>query len=177
MQRLVTRIMVVMLSLAIQLVFLGLGGAFTQAVAQGVEESVTGHVEFVNTISGNLARYSVNAIRHRDGSVSGEFEIHVYSPTGEFLLSSHVSIVCFTITGNIARIGGIVDRSKGLGAPPGAEGFITVVDNGEGANDLPDLASGPGVGPGTAFAHCTTGLPRLLFTVDNGNIQVQPSGL
>ena len=60
---------------------------------------------------------------------------------------------------------------------PDAEGFITLVDNGQGANDAPDLASPPGVAPGSAFAHCTTGLPRPLFPVDHGNIQIRPSGL
>ena len=152
------------------------GRAVGPAAAQGVEESVTGHADFV-TISGFRFRYSVNAVRHQDGTVSGEFENHVTNATtGEFVLSAHVTIVCFTITGNIARVGGIVDHVKGGMTPPGAEGFITVVDNGQGAGETPDLASPPGVAPGSALAHCTTGLPRPLFPVENGNIQIRPSG-
>jgi hypothetical protein len=156
--------------LTVQFGFIALGGAVVEVAAQSVQESVTGDADFVNTVNGNHLRYSVNAIRHRDDSVSGEFEVHIDSPTGAFVLSSHVIITCFTITGNIARIGGIVDRSEGAGAPPGTPGFITVVDNGEGTNDLPDLASPPGVGAGTM------GLPRPLFPVERGNIQVRPSG-
>jgi hypothetical protein len=77
------------------------------AEAQGAStvESVTGHAEFV-TPTGIRFRYSVNAIRHKDGSVSGEFENHVDNvTTGEFILRAHIGIVCFTIAGNVARIG------------------------------------------------------------------------
>jgi len=87
---------------------------------------------------------------------------------------AHVDIVCFTVTGNVARVGGIVERQVGGSTGPGAEGFITVVDNGEGSNGVPDLASPPGVAPGSALAHCTTGLPRPLFPIERGNIQVRP---
>lgn len=84
------------------------------------------------------------------------------TPSGDPVLRSHVTITCFTIVGNVAFIGGVVDRSSG-GAPPGTEGYITVVDNGEGDNALADLASPTGIGPGTAEAHCETGLPRPLW--------------
>jgi hypothetical protein len=174
----VTRIAVVVPSLLVQLALLAPGPGVARAVAQGVEESVTGSADFVNTISGNRFRYTVSAIRHQDGSVSGEFENHITNATtGEFVTSAHVSIVCFTITGNIARIGGIVEHVTGGVTPPGAEGFITVVDNGQGESDMPDLASSPGVAPGSALAHCTTGLPRVLFPVEHGNIQIRPSEL
>lgn len=136
---------------------------------------MTGHAAFTGA-TGARARYSVNAIRHRDGRVSGEFEFHVESPTGAFLLRSHVTITCFTIFGNVAYIGGVVDRSSGIGAPPGTEGYITVVDNGEGAHAVPDLASPTGIGPGSAQEHCDTGLSRPLFPVERGNIQVRPTG-
>jgi hypothetical protein len=168
------------LSLVVFIVFLGFSaahflGTVSTVEAEAPQESVTGHAEFIGA-TGAHARYSVNAIRHRDGSVSGEFEFHVETATGDFLLRSHVTITCFTITGNIARIGGFVDRSSGIGAPPGTEGFITVVDNGEGANEVPDLASPTGIGPGTAFDHCDTGLFRPLFPIERGNIQVRPTG-
>ena len=138
-------------------------------------ESVTGHAEIV-TPSGIRFSYSVNAIRHKDGSVSGEFQNHVeIAATGEFILRAHVQVVCFTITGNIARIGGIIERQEGGSPlPEDRQGFITVVDNGEGADDLPDLASPPGVGVGTAFSHCETGLDRPLIPIEHGNIQVRP---
>jgi hypothetical protein len=155
---------------------LGSVGPAAVAAAQETQESVTGHAEFV-TASGFRFHYSFSAIRHADGSVSGEFENHVENAaTGEFVLMAHVDIVCFTITGNIARIGGIIERQVGGVNAVGVEGFITVVDNGEGAEGVADLASPPGVAPGSAFAHCATGLPRPLFPVEHGNIQVRPAG-
>ena len=164
------------LLVTVQFGFLGLSGAVVDVAAQGIHESATGHAEFVNSVTGNRARYSVSAIRHQDGTVSGEFEIHAFGPSGAFLFTSHVTITCLTITGNVARIGGVVDKTVGAGAPPGTEGFITIVDNGQGAQDPPDLASPAGVGPGTATSHCTTGLPRPLFPIERGNIQVRPAG-
>ena len=151
-------------------------GPMAWAGPPDVQESVTARADFV-TPSGFRFRYSLSAIRHADGSVSGEFENHVENAaTGEFVLMAHVDIVCFTVTGNIARIGGIVERQVGGTTGPGAEGFITVVDNGEVDQDLPDLASPPGVAPGSAYAHCATGLPRPLIPIEHGNIQVRPAG-
>jgi hypothetical protein len=168
------RIIVVALMVAVQFAPMNFL-LVSEAAAEPPQESVTGHAEFIG-LTGNRARYSVNAIRHRDGSVSGEFEFHVETATGEFVLRSHVTITCFTIVGNVAYIGGVVDRSSGIGAPPGTEGFITVVDNGEGQNDVADLASPTGTGPGTAEAHCETGLFRPLLPLVRGNIQVRPTG-
>lgn len=167
---LMTRITVVVLMLAL----VALVSVVTGVDAQNVQESVTGHVGYVVPANGAHIRYSVNAVRHRDGTVSGEFELHATTATGAPLAHTHVTITCFTIAGNIARIGGVVDRSNF--APPGTPGYITVVDNGEGANDPPDLASSPNIGPGTDIAHCVTGFPQTLFSVDQGNIQIRPSG-
>jgi hypothetical protein len=142
-------------------------------------ESVTGHVEFVNTTSGNHIRYSFHAIRHPDGTVTGEFEEHVESATGEFVRKTHGIEICLTVVGNLARVGGIITDSTGATAPPpGTEVYSTAVDNGEGDDDPPDLASpGGSLGAGSALRHCTTGLSRPLFPITAGNIQIRPSGL
>jgi hypothetical protein len=116
------------------------------------------------------------AVRRKDAAEGGH--TGVASARVHSLLRAYVGIVCFTIAGNVARIGGVIERQEGGTQVPGQEGFITVVDNGEGAKaEAPDLASPPGVALGSAFAHCETGLPRLLFPVEHGNIQVRPSGL
>jgi hypothetical protein len=169
--------LIVFMTLAVLVLGAPSGLLLLRANADSSVESVTGHAEFV-TPAGIRFRYSVNAIRHKDGSVSGEFENHVdNAATGEFILRAHVGIVCFTIAGNVARIGGIIERQEGGTQQPGDEGFITVVDNGEGAEaDPPDLASPPAVAPGSAFAHCEAGLFRPLFQVELGNIQVRSSG-
>jgi hypothetical protein len=64
-----------------------------KANAASSVESVTGHAEFV-TGTGLRFRYSLSAIRHKDGRVSGEFQNHVENATtGEFILRAHVGIV------------------------------------------------------------------------------------
>src|SRR5262249_32669829 len=107
-------------------------------------DSVTGHAEFVNNI-GNFDRYSLSAIRHRDGSVSGEVQEHVEPPDGAFVRNAHGTVICFSISGNTARIAGIVDHGTNVSGAltPGAPFVLTVVDRGQGSNDLPDLATTP----------------------------------
>src|SRR2546428_654883 len=122
----IVRITFIVLGLAVQFAFVLLSGwSLPEVAAQSAEDSVTGHVEFVSA-AGTLDSYSVSAIRHRDGTVSGEAEEHVRTPAGDFVRSGHATIICFTITGNIARIGAIVDHSTTV--PPGTEAFLTVVD-------------------------------------------------
>jgi hypothetical protein len=146
------------------------------ARATSDQESVTGHAQFVNAL-GNHIRFSISAVRHRDGTVSGEGEEHAETPAGDFIRRGHATVVCFTVAGNVARIGFVVDTSRGAGSPPGTEGFLTVVDNGEGGDAPADLASVPIAGPpGAAQAHCDVGFARPLFPIDSGNIQVRPSG-
>lgn len=126
---------VVLFLIAAASIFMGPGVWPVASLAAGVEESVTGHVDFVNPF-GNRVTYSLSAIKHADGTVTGEFEVHVeVTASGALLLKSHATITCFTIVaGNIALIGGVIDR-RDPPAPPGiTEGFITVVDNGQGEN-------------------------------------------
>ncbi|MFN2563669.1 MAG: hypothetical protein ABR499_01490 [Gemmatimonadaceae bacterium] len=136
---------------------------------------MTGHAEILNPTTGSRLRYSISAIRHSDGRVSGEVEEHVdVAATGEFVRKVHATVTCFTIVGREARLGGVIDRATtAVGAiPPGTEALMTVVDNGEGGGDPRDLAS-PAVA-GDAEAHCTTGLVRPLLPNQRGNIQVRP---
>ena len=143
---------------------------------------MTGHVEFINTISvtKNHDRYSLSAIRHLDGTVSGEIEEHVRTADGDFVRSGHGTILCFTINGNIARIGGIVDHvtvaPPADPPPPGTPFILTVVDNGQGDNDPPDVASTPATVSSLerALFHCSDGVSlRLMFPAVRGNIQVR----
>ena len=102
---------------------LSVGGAATAILAvsavtapamadSDVQESVTGHVDFVNPNSGNTVIYSLVAVRHANGTVSGEFEEEVYNAAGEFVRRTHGVHICLTITGNIARTGGVVTQSE-----------------------------------------------------------------
>src|SRR5262249_10150984 len=145
------------LGLVVAFVFVPLSGLQPEAAAQGVEESVTGHVEFVNRnnpANPVVVRYSVSAIRHSDGSVSGEVQGERRNEGGDRLSVGHGTVTCFTLVGNIALIGGTVDRNKPPLAPNFTDFRLTVIDNGQGSNP-PDVASPPVVGgPGTAQRHC-----------------------
>ena len=170
MQSFISRTVVIVLVPAAQLLVGEVG-------AQSLQDSVTGHAEFVN-IPGNHVRFSLSAVRHADGRVSGELQSHVETAAGEFLRNVHGTVICFTVNGNIARVGGIVDKLTGIPlVPPGPEFFMTIIDNGEGNKEPPDLASNARGGPtGSAVTHCTTGItPVPVFPVDRGNLQVRPT--
>src|SRR5262249_46765329 len=159
------------LGLVVAFVFVPLSGLLPEAAAQGVEESVTGHVDFVNPNNQNHVRYSVSAIRHSDGSVSGEVESHLVTSAGD-VTSGHGTVTCFTLVGNTARIGGRVDH-----VVPETQFKLTVMDNGQGSNAAQQDMASPIVvsAPPTAGRHCgPTFIPQNLFPIDRGNIQVRP---
>lgn len=140
--------------------------------ASGAQQQVTGHADVLLPSFANAEeKYSNSAIRHADGTVSGEFELKSAQSGG---LRIHGDVVCFTIVGNQARLGGLIDQST----IPSYEGLYviwTVVDNGEGRNDPPDQTSdfiGP-VSAATAATHCATGRNVGPFLpVLRGNLQV-----
>jgi hypothetical protein len=146
---------------------------------QGVEQSVTGHYEYAGFVTGNYFQYSVSAIRHADGSVSGEVEERLTDVvTGDFVRRSHGTVTCLTVTGNRARIGFVLDSYEGTPVLPAGvdHGIISVVDNGEGGNAVPDSASNNpgGVTATQAQLFCDIGAARPLREVEHGNIQVRP---
>jgi hypothetical protein len=140
------------------------------------KQSVTGHYQFVGINTGNDFKYSLSAIRHVDGSVSGEFEERVLlASTGDFIRQTHGTVTCFEIVGNMARIGGLVDHATDPRFLPGTEFRLVVVDNGKGGDDPPDLGSNARFGvPGTAQAFCDAGTPFNLERVEHGNVEVRP---
>ena len=140
--------------------------------ASGLQERVTGHANILLANLGNAEeKYSNNAIRHADGSVSGQFQLKTEQANGGNI---HGSIVCFTITGNTARLAGLVEKSTTPLAPEGTYLVWTVVDNGEGKNDPPDATSDffPTTLAGALF-HCNVGFNLApFFPVLGGNLQV-----
>src|SRR5262249_34083446 len=104
------------LGLVVAFALVPLSGLLPDASAQLVlsaGDSVTGHAGFVNN-AGNFDRYSLSAIRHSDGSVSGEVQEHVETAAGAFVRNAHGTVICFSISGNTARIGGIVDHGTAV---------------------------------------------------------------
>ncbi len=131
-----------------------------------VIQSVTGSAHI--TSGGQLRTLSFTARRHADGTVSGEWQRF----TRNLGSLAHGDITCFTIIGNQAWLGGVVERTTTV---PGGV-FWTVVDNGEGANAAPDQLSLQNVGlsPATVAFFCATTPPRALIPIEAGNIQVRP---
>jgi len=145
------------------------------AAASGVQQEVTGHANILLPFFANAEeKYSNSAIRHADGSVSGEFELKSNQVAGG--LRIHGDVVCFTIIGNTARLAGLVEQSDTPLAPEGTYFVWTIVDNGEGQNDPPDLTSdfvGPFPSAAAAAFHCATGFNVAPFyPVESGNLQV-----
>lgn len=144
-------------------------------------QSVTGHYEFIGVNTGNDFKYSLSAIRHVDGDVSGEVEERTtFNETGDLVRTMHGTVTCFTIIGNVAFIAGIVDRVESF-APgqenliPGAGFRLVVVDNGKGDDDPPDQGSNARFGlPASSQAFCTNPFPFNLEPIQHGNVVVRP---
>ena len=143
------------------------------ALSQGsgpVVQSATGAGHF--TVAGELRTFSFNALKYADGTVQGQYELFSRSAATRI----HGDVVCLSVVGNHAWVGGIQDHSiDDVAFPPGGENGFQTVDNGEGATDPTDQLSlmfinGPA---GFAQAYCDAQVDAPpLNTIEGGNIQV-----
>ena len=132
-----------------------------------VVQSVTGSGQF--TAGGLLRIFAFTAVKRADGTVSGGWQQDNRAAD----VKTHGDVTCFTIIGTSAWIGGVAKRTD---ASPGEVAW-RVVDNGQGANAVPDQISlkVDGAGPGFAANYCgTTPATPALNNVEVGNIQVRP---
>ena len=119
-----------------------------------------------------LERYSVSAIRHDDGSVSGDFEEFSAQEGGQRI---HANVVCFNVTGNSARLAAQIDQTNVSFGPVGSYVVWSVIDNGEGAKSPPDQTTDIFFGGNAAQAqfHCDVGFNLAPFFESlRGNLQV-----
>ena|SRR5689334_2780422 len=137
-------------------------------------EQVTGSATIILPAFDNaLERYSLNAIRHNDGSVTGEFEEFSAQEGGQRI---HAHVVCFTVTGNSARLAAQIDQTNVYFGPVGSYVVWSLIDNGEGAKAAPDQTTDIFFGGTAAQAdfHCRTGFPLApYFSSLRGNLQVR----
>jgi hypothetical protein len=138
----------------------------------GATQQVTGHANIFLPNFQAEEKYSNSAIRHADGSVSGEWELKSEQDGGVRL---HGDVICFTIVGNTARLGGFIEKSS----EPILEGLHavwTIVDNGEGGKAPPDLTSDFFLATAEeTLLHCAVGFNLAPFLpVLGGNLQVHP---
>ena len=150
------------------------------ASAGGVALSVTGSGHVIRNLTGDdeLTTFSYSAIRRVDGTTNGEFQINFRAAT----FSIKGTVTCVTARDNTAWIGGFIDWIKSDDpadqALTGTDVWWRVTDNGQGADDPPDLTTSilftlPGV-PITAASWCRDQpLRGLSRPIDHGNIQVR----
>ena len=138
------------------------------------EQHVTGSATIILPAFDNaLERYSLSAIRQHDGSVSGEFEEFSEQQGGQRI---HAHVVCFTVTGNSARLAAQIDQTNVDFGPVGSYVVWSVIDNGEGAKAAPDQTTDIFFGgtQGQAQFHCATGFNLApFFSSVRGNLQVR----
>jgi hypothetical protein len=137
-------------------------------------ERVTGSATVLLPQYGNaLERYSVSAIRQKDGSVTGELEEFSEQDGGQRI---HARVYCFTVTGNSARLAARIEQTNVSFGPVGSYVVWSVIDNGEGAKSLPDQTTDFFFGGTQAQAdtHCRTGFNLApYFSSIRGNLQVE----
>ena len=155
--------------------------SFQEEESVDAVQAVTGHYEFVGINTGNDFKYSLSAIRHMDGSVSGEVEERTtLEETGELQRTMHGTVTCFTIVGSTAFVAGIVDRVLTFvpgqeNLVPGAGFRLVVVDNGNGANDPPDTGSNARFGVlASSETFCNNPVPFNLEAIEHGNVEIHP---
>jgi hypothetical protein len=147
-----------------------------QSPRQGVQRITAGgtFTQFFPYPVGSEVTFSVNAIKHRDGTFSGKFEyithIHDPSPLPVDQIHTHGVVDCFVMVGNVVIIGGRVTKSntpEHIGVPS----YINLTDLGEGPHEARDLASGLWDPPGS-FAACAERPGADQFPLNGGNVQV-----
>ena len=138
------------------------------------QQHVTGNITMLLPDFGNaLERYSLSAIRHADGRVTGELEETSEQDGGQRV---HAQMYCFTIVGKTARLAARVDQTNVPFGPAGTYVVWSVVDNGEGAKSAPDQSTDLFFNATQAAAdlHCGTGIARIapFYPSIRGNLQV-----
>jgi hypothetical protein len=112
------------------------------------------------------ANYSLNAVEHADGSVSGQYTDQFGQQDGGF----HAEVNCLSVLGNNAWVSGIIKSGTSGGVDLAGLPVITrVADVGTSANDPPDLVSFSFIG----VAIPCTARPNLpLFPMTDGQVKV-----
>ncbi len=163
--------------LAAVAVALGLGAASSAGAGGGVVASASGGYGFAGTAVGSVFDvhpFTWNVQLYEDGSVHGRFDYTQVRDGVE--LSAKGSLTCAVIIGNQVWVGGIIEDSS-RASLVGLDMWFQAQDNGEGANDPPDMSSTLGAGgPGTGQQYCDDHpVVRFPFLVERGNLQVRSS--
>ena len=142
----------------------------------------SGHVGFsfaVPTVGLLSERYSFAALLTDPATLAakGEFELTLLAATG-VEQRFHGDVLCMSTVGNTTRLAGLIEKVwiNNVQRPiTGATHVIwTVVDNGEGQGTTDSASPMFFNNAANAQLHCTAGFSPPQFTVQDGNVQVQP---
>ena len=120
------------------------------------------------TPPGEDANFSLIAIEHADGSVTGQWEDQ-FGPGNGAEGGYHIAVDCVSVQGNRAWIGGVVTKALNE-ALIGTRAFTEVEDNGTSANDPPDRISYSYAGYPPVYQCQQFALP--LFPLSGGEVKV-----
>jgi hypothetical protein len=112
-------------------------------------------------------------------AAKGHYELNLTTVTGR-QNKVHGDVICMATVGNTTRVAGIITKiwvnnvQIPIPTPGPTHNYWVVIDNGEGQGTV-DIASPMAytIAPGAA-AHCSTGLPSNVFSIQEGQIQVRP---
>jgi hypothetical protein len=159
--------------------------AVQRAAAQGAANGsrASGHVgfDFSGPTVGLLSeRYSFAALSTDPAptfAAKGEFEMMLTAATG-VEQRFHGDVICMSVVGNTARLAGRLEKVwiNNVQRPiTGATHVIwTVTDNGEGQGTTDTASPMFFNNAANAQFHCTVGFPPPQFSVQEGDVQVQP---
>jgi hypothetical protein len=104
--------------------------------SNGVAQSINGTAD-IDAPEG-LRRMEIHARKSTDGTVSGRFVLRQQWGDEN---TYEADVVCFTIVGNRAFVGGVLTKVNGVPYDDYFSFRVVMVDNGEGANAAPDQSS------------------------------------
>ena len=141
---------------------------FTPRLLADSGPSANGHGNLV--IAGELRTFSFTAVTQK-GGVTGEAQLDNRAQG----VRLHLVINCLVVTGNVAKVSGIVTKVTGptiiqVGWPS----IFYVNDNGEGSNSPPDTISLVFSFDPSVTVDCRTPFVLDMLAIDDGNIQVKP---
>lgn len=154
-----------------------LGSVSTVWSQAQVGPSANGHGNA--TIMDGLQTLSFHARQFQDGSVSGSMVVKSRGQNAKlFAELDCLNVIGSSETEGTAVMSGNITKSDNPIYPVGNKVIFRVFDNGEGANDPPDVMTDVVVYPPTTPGDCHTGLgllPVTVMVVEEGNIQVRPT--
>jgi hypothetical protein len=135
-----------------------------QFAARGVVHRATAGSHDI-TPPGVDANYSLVAIEHADGRISGQYTDR-FAEGGGF----HARVTCLAVSGKDAWISGVVTTPEEF---EGLTVITRVQDNGTSEHEPPDQISFSFIGVPPEFQDCHLMLPLPLFPLDGGEVKVE----